>query len=210
MNMLVVIALIFIASTSNAQTRDSGIYSVANEALLTLKDLVNDQNAKQLGFESARQVVSATLGEPIEAYMVQLEDLRAYRPNTHPDRLLKRLDKAIYPVLVGNQVLSSITLEKSDNAWKATNFGMPTFARLLTQTRRAAADRAGMPEKELFSVQVPALSAQFVGYHKNGKLMLVSLIDDRALKLSADRALPAEEVFASLVQPARAYNGLPL
>jgi hypothetical protein len=50
--------------------------AAANESLSTFRQLVNAQNYKELGFESAEEVANATLGEPIHVLVVSLSQLR--------------------------------------------------------------------------------------------------------------------------------------
>jgi hypothetical protein len=210
MRKMVLLALLVIPSICVGQIVQRDTYEVARQALDTLKELVQGRNGRDLGFESPQEAASAVLGQPLAVYMVQLDNLRNYISGENPDQLLKPLNHAIFPVMVGSQVRSSITVEQGRNGPKATRVGFPRITRLLTQARQKAAAGAHIPEDAIFSVQIPALNAQFVAYRVQGRLMLISLLDDPALRLSADRSTPAESVFTSLVQPARAYNGLPM
>lgn len=91
---------------------DSDAAAGARQSLSALGELVTEQNAQQLGFESPRQAASATLGQPFPAYLVRLDELRAWHPGASADALLKPLDRLIYPVLVDGKVRSSVTVEK--------------------------------------------------------------------------------------------------
>lgn len=183
---------------------------VAARALITFRKMVDQTNFKAMGFESSEEMAEATLGEPISVLMVELEDLRAYQPGSDPNKLLKPIDKVIYPVSSKEQVRSSIVLQKSKEGWKASDFGGANFARLVTTAREQSAKTTSLAPTAYFVVQVPALSAYFLGYRQGDKLMLTSVIDDPKLNLRAGASLPAEQIFGELVPFAKKYNGLPM
>jgi hypothetical protein len=188
-----------------SETKDA-----AAQALVAFQRIGRQTNFKTMGFESADEMTKATLGEPLAVFMVELNDLRAYQANSDPNNLLKPIDKVIYPVEAGNSVRSSIVLQKGKEGWKASDFGGANFARLVTRARDESANATGLPSSMYFVVEVPALNAYFLGYRQADKLMLVSLIDDPAMKLQAGSALPAEQLFEQLRPIAQKYNGLPM
>jgi hypothetical protein len=194
---------------ADAQRKESETKDVAARALVTFQKIGKQTNFKAMGFESADEMTNATLGQPVSVFMVELGDLRAYQAGSDPAKLLKPIDKLIYPVNVKNEVRSSIVLQKGKDGWKASDFGGANFARLVTRARDESAKATGLPTAGYFVVQVPALNAYFLGYRQNDKLMVASLADDSALNLRAGAALPAEQVFGDLVPFAQKYNGLP-
>jgi hypothetical protein len=210
---LVIVFLLATFVCANAQLAPQAFIKetqgIASESLGSLREIAKAEHYKDLGFNSADEAARATLGEPFSVLMVTLEDLRRYEPGQPATDLLKPLEKVIYPVVVNDRVKSSIVVEKTAEGWKPTTYGRPNFIKLLTDTRsKIAADNSATADGQ-FVVQVPALNAYFIGYQTDGKLMLASVIDDPALKLSAGRAAAAEEVFASLAPAAKAHNDLP-
>jgi hypothetical protein len=194
-----------VAQREAAETKD-----VATRALETFQQIGKQDNFKSLGFESSDEMAGATLGEPVAVLMVELEDLRGYQAGSDPNKLLKPINKVIYPVSVKERVRSSIVLQKGKEGWKASDFGGGNFARLVATAREQSAKTTNLPVNAFFVVQVPALNAYFLGFREQGKLKLSSLVDDPTLKLSAGAARPAEEVFGELTSFARKYNGLPM
>lgn len=201
-------ALLGVTLLAHAQSvsTDSDAAAGARQSLSALGGLVTEQNAQQLGFESPRQAAGATLGQPFPAYLVRLDELRAWHPGASADALLKPLDRLIYPVLVDGKVRSSVTVEKGPTGWRAVGFGSPLLIQRLAEGRDVGVRSAGVPENAVFAVQVPALAHQYVAWRVAGKLMLLSITDDT----DRQHALPAEQVFDALAPIARAYNGLPL
>src|SRR6267143_139495 len=194
---------------ADVQRKESETRDVAAQALVTFQKIGKQTNVKAMGFESADEMTNAALGQPLSVFMVELGDLRAYQAGSDPNKLLKPIDKVIYPVSVKDEVRSSIVLQKGKEGWKASDFGGANFARLVTRVRDESAKAAGLPATAYFVVQVPALNAYFLSYRQNDKLMLASLADDSALNLRAGATLPAEQVFGELVPFAQKYNGLP-
>lgn len=184
-------------------TPDGAARAAAERSLETLAALVNEGNAKSLGFDSPRDTAGATLGEPLAVYLVRLDELRAYSRAADPASLLKPLPRVIYPVLVAGRTRALITLEAKDGSWQAVSFGLPALAQYLARTQ------AARPIAAPALVQVPALGMQLLAHREAGRLLVTPLIDEPGLGWSAGRALPAEDAFAALVAPARAYNGLP-
>ena len=180
----------------------------ATRSLDTLKQLASGASYKSLGFNSADEAKSAVLGDPTLSYYVRLDRLREYQAGADPNALLAGGgEKIVYPVLIGQDVRSSVILEKSGGAWKAASFGGAAFSKLFFGAR--AAKQPGAPGGSYFVVSVPALALNFLGSKAGGTFTLESLADDRASGVRAGTVRPAGEVFTSLVPVARAYNGLP-
>jgi len=206
--------VICVLAQSSAQTvaqRDVGeTKDIATRALATLQKIGKQTNFKAMGFESTDEMANAKLSEPLSVFMVELQDLRAYSPGSDPNKLLKPIDKVIYPVSANDQVRSSIVLQKSKEGWKASDFGGANFARLITRARDESAKATNLAPAAYFVVQAPALNASFLGYRQDDKLMLASIIDDPEMNLKAGASLPAEQVFEQLRPLAEKYNGLPM
>ena len=181
----------------------------AQAALETLRKLVNASNARAMGFESERDVASATLGDPLVIFYVRLDHLREYQPKSDPLPLLSGGDRVLYPVSVRGQTRSSITLARSAEGWKGVSYGGPNNVQLVSQVVSESSHGA-LQSRRPFLVDVLALGVHFVGFDERGKLMLVPLLDDSQQRWKAGGPRPADEVFAQLVGDAKSYNELPL
>ena len=180
--------------------------SAANQALVTFRKLVNAQNYKELGFESADEVANASLGAPLSTAMVNLEQLKAYKAGDDPNRLLNNLDKVYYPVAVQNAVRSTITVEQLNGRWRATGFGPANLAKQIDSARKIAANANAQQQL----VHVAPFNLYFVANRVEGKLMLTPVADYSTYNLKAGATLSADQVFNALVPFAQQYNGLPL
>src|SRR5688572_30093957 len=65
--------------TAQSQETFGDAQSAATASLAVFRKLVNDQNYRELGFESVQEVGSSTLGSPIPVVFVRLDQLREYR-----------------------------------------------------------------------------------------------------------------------------------
>jgi hypothetical protein len=210
-----ILIVFMLAGVAVAQEVDPSVLKetagVASRSLELLSKLATSQGPKTFGFESAKEVSEVKLGDPIGVFMVQLDDLGNYQAGTDPNKLLKPINKVIYPLLAREQVRSSIVVQKTDESWQATDFGGLNLIKLLTQARQKSGAKSRTPPGSCFAIQIPALNAYFIGYRdREKKLMLSSVIDDPTLELSAEETLPAEEVFRKLAPIAKKHNGLPM
>jgi hypothetical protein len=178
--------------------------AAATESLSTFRQLVNAQNYKELGFESAEEVAKATLGEPIPVLVVSLNQLRQYEPGSDPNKLLTDFNQIHYPVMVGDQVRSAILVDQVNGKWKAGTFGATNPAKLIAAGRKGT--QTSNPSQDAV-VEVPSLWLYFLGHRtEDNKLTLTPLTDNAFFGLRAGGAMPAEEVFAALVPAAKSLN----
>lgn len=186
--------------------------TAATQSLATFRQLVTKDNYKQLGFDSPDEVSSATLGQPIQVYMVKLDQLREYKSGTDPNALLTNINQLQYPVMVREQVRSAIGVGQADGKWKATGFGNASLARQVAAARKAepAASAQGASSQPML-IHVAALGLYFVASRgADGKLMMTPLVDNPSFNMRAGAPIPAEQVFTTLSPLAQQYNGLPM
>jgi hypothetical protein len=184
--------------------------TAATRALEPLRKLVTADNARDMGFEDVSEVANAALGEPIRVQIVRLDALQQFAPGADPGQLLTEANRVIYPVVVRNQVKSSIIVEGSGGQWKFTDFGGPRLVRQVSQFRTDVTERLKPAPDSLTVVHVAALNLYFLGYRVDGRLMLTPIETHAEYKLEAGSSLPADQVFTALAPFAKSYNGLPL
>ncbi len=180
--------------------------SAAARGLDTFRKLVTNDNFKEMGFESMAEVSSASLGEARHVFSVGLEQLKGFAPGGDANRMLADANQEFYPVMVGDQARSSVSVEQRDGKWRATSFGSARMSRQLGQMSRSLTQSAEKP----ILVHVQPFNLYFVGQRSDNRLMLTPLGDYSSFNLKAGATMSAEEVFTALVPVAQAYNGLPL
>lgn len=177
--------------------------AVAAASLETLAHLVTPQ--KLLGFKAATEVASGSLADPLPMFMVGLDALRTYRPGDDPRPLVLDQATALYPVIVGGEVRSSVLFRKVDGDWKATQFGRANLAKFAHEGRRRVSAARGVAESGVSIVEIPTMSAQMLGHEEGGVPMLTALLDVPGTDIHAGATLRASDVFAKL-QPLAALN----
>jgi hypothetical protein len=209
--LLVACGILVFATPLLGQAEDerfaAGSDKVAAEALSRFAELVTRENYQQMGFDSPEEVRSAKLGPPMRQFSVGLESLRRFEASSDPSKLLGGADTLIFPVLTGDRVRSSVTLQKDSSGWRAVAFGAPAFTRAAWDARGRSEAAGGGASPSI--VRVPALNLFFLGTRRDGQLMLAPLVDDPRLKLEKGVPVPAATVFTALVPLARAHNDLP-
>lgn len=179
----------------------AGAERAAREAVGTFAQLVTPKNAREMGFESPEEVRTATVGAPLPEYIVQLDELRRYDAGTSPGRLLHESGLFLFPVLVGTNVRSSLTIQHERGAFRAVAFGAPAF---MQRTSRALDGRPGS-----VLVRVPSLNVFFVAFSEGDRLLFASVLDDTRFGLKSGEPVPAEKALERLVPAAKEHTGLP-
>ena len=173
----------------------------AGDALGVLQKLVNDQNYKAMGFDSADEVKQAQLAQPLTVYNIGLEQLKGYKTGANPDSLLTKNSETIYPVTVNGQVKSSVSVVQKSGGYEPSSFGNAAIVKSLAGYRQSEND---------FVVRVPAFNMYFLGRRVENRLLLIPIVEDPRLKVRAGEPVPAETVLEQLVPIANSYNGLPM
>lgn len=206
-----VILLIMVLQSNAQETKMliEQIQPIAERSLKSFSALITKKNYIQMGFTSPKEIHFASLGTPIEDYMVRLDMLKEYKPGSNPNRLLMKINQYIYPVLTKNKVRSSITISKIKDQWKTVSFGDSNFMKLVSKTIKNNSNITGLNISSYFIVRIPALNLFFVGYRKDRNLWLVPLLDDSRLKFKAGVSIKAEKVFSKILPAAKAHSGLP-
>jgi hypothetical protein len=197
-------ALVATIDSAVSQSRPAAI-----KALETLRKLADGDNYSSMGFESAGEAGQAELGEPLVLFYVRLDELRKFRPEVAPISLLKGGAKVQYPVVVGGQVRSSITLDNNGRGWDAVSYGGGKAARAVQTVRSGLAKSGDQLKPPYFLVDVLALGLSFIGALQGDKLLLVPVHEDRQARWKPGTPLAADRVFTELVRDAEAYNELP-
>lgn len=206
---IVLITIIMFNCTCIKPILPEGYNEVAQQSLETLKQLVTDQNYKQMGFEKPEEVYDAKLGNYLNDYIVRLDYLKDYKQTDKPDTFLTSTNSIIFPVLINERVCTSITLVYNNKNWEASSYGYANLIKMtVTQQRKLSKDFNLTPDA-FFRVRVPAFNIVFLGHRNKDQLFLTPLIDTPELKFIVDVPIPANEVFATLAPLAFQHDELP-
>lgn len=145
------------------------VNKAASDGMDVLKQLIKDdkQLAQDLGLQPAGDVADGkmSIGSGIPIVRIPARGLLNYDRNTDVLSLLDPVNQFVYPILLGEQVRSSITVAKDkDEKWKPVAFGAVPLP-LVQANQQDAATPA-------FIVRVYKLERWFLGTLQNGQLML--------------------------------------
>lgn len=196
------------ASSENASNQSNqgqtfaDAQSAATQSLAEFRKLVNDQNYRDLGFESPDEIASATLGAPLQILFVRLDRLREYREGTDVSTLFSQASEMNFPVMANEQVRSSVVVQQVNGKWETGTLGNGALAKLIAAAQKSRTGAEGVSQQAL--VHVGALGIYFLGERSNdNKWTLTPLTTSAELDLTAERAAPAEQVFTRLAVAAR-------
>lgn len=204
MRYLVLTCCVFLAAGCSRQGGTPPLAQQPQEAAINaiamLRDLVNEQNYKGLGFQSVEEVQLAQLGQPIKVFNIGLESLKAYKASQNPTSLLAPSAEVIYPVTVSGNVRTGVTIIHKEQGYESSSFGNADIVKRLVAYRQSSGD---------FAVHIPAFNLYFVGRRVKTQVVLAPIANNPRLKAQAGEATPLETVVEQLRPYAESYDGRP-
>jgi hypothetical protein len=185
------------------------VQPIAKQALVTLDKLVTEKNYKSMGFGELGEVKEVKLDEPIQVFMVGLENLKNYETGSDPEKLIVGGNRLIYPVLVQEKTRTSIEFEKVDNDWQATAFGGSNLINQLNSVRALLMKDQNLGISSFFAVHIPSLNLYFMAHKSEDELILTPILEDPGYGFEKGKPMPALKVFEILLPAAKDHNGLP-
>ncbi|MEI7664101.1 MAG: hypothetical protein WCK34_17980 [Bacteroidota bacterium] len=209
---ILVISVFFVCSVSIAQKMDLKLAEankMANTSLPTFRKLVNQANFQKMGFRSLAEVKDASLGQPLSFYRIQLDELKNFKPGGDPAMLVHFGDRVFYPIMVNNEIKSSMQMDKSADKWEVSSYGGANRMKLFSDAiARLSANRAnaGM---EYQVVAIQSMNLYFIGMQKDNKLYLTPVLDDETYGLKAGETVAADALLPRLAEMAAQLKDVP-
>lgn len=172
----------------------------ANEALDLLKGVVDEETYRDAGFDSLEQASRAELGTPIEVYVVGLDQLKGWSERDDANALIlkNKSVEAVYPVMIGNQVKSTVSIFKTEGGYRPATFGDAEIANALARYRRSDA---------AFIVRVPVAGTYFIGQKSDNEVYLTPVYEMARLPNSPPgRATRSADLLPQLAALAKAQD----
>ena len=180
---------------------------VAERALPLLGRLATNETYQSMGFGSLDEVNRAILGTSLPVHYYWVKELKRPR-SADPEAMLGSEDEVVYPIEVGPETRTSVTVKKKDGFWRVAAIGSATDAHAIESVRKRLAAEKGKELTAYFLLRVPQLYLLFVGYYDaQGKLMLASVWQNDDFAIKAGTELPAEDVLRILRPAAQGYSG---
>lgn len=156
-----------------------------------------DEVLAKLSLSSHGPETPAVFGTPLP--VLEWHELLSTSP-------LETTNRFIFPILIGDAVQSSVTVERTENGeWRVVSLGRSNFVDGL----RKASALHGMPLEGAIAVDAEAYYQVFLWspQSEEWKDKLIPMYHDPALDFSPGNPLPIKEVFDALFDFASSYRG---
>ncbi len=203
---LLMLALSVAQPPAAASEEPAEVPEVAGAAALgALEDSLTlvrrSKNYELMGLGSRAEISQANLGAPLRVHEWGYDKLVAYRKGDDTD-VTAGPEQLLYPVTVGGEVRSSITLARDGDDWRLTTYGDAGRTLEIEKTRLGAAQVAGAGGDATYSlVSVPAFNLYFVATTRGGRTTLSPV----EASVPADLELAGEIEEGELVERLSAY-----
>lgn len=188
----------------------------ASNSLAAFRAHITPANYQLMGFDSTDDALTATNGDPLLIFTVQMNQLTNYQSGNDFNFLLvpPPPPRSIVPIMVGTNVTSSTTLRLAKAAagtpvsWVGADWGHPKVIRNLIGTYRAIPSGEVSPGTVPFAVEIPIPRILLVGYYDTKtNLVLRSTVDLRLGPITINRnQVVTQQAMQQLATEARRYN----
>jgi hypothetical protein len=175
-------------SPNQPQTVFSDPQTAADDALDTLKKMVDESNYQSFGFENAAEVKQAVLGEPAQLFVIQNDKLAKYKPGSNVQPLLEDVHRMIYPVIVNGHGRTLVTIVQNGQEWTLAKYGDQNVAENLARIRNDKIAKAGSgpgsSPSNYYDIRIQTLQIDFLATNQqrrgpsgNNEILLTPLSD---------------------------------
>lgn len=211
-----VVAILFLATQVHAAITaaafiDQGRKPVAEsrEAAEVARTRLGDLIARHADIKVGVQIETMnTNSEVLPIYVVGLDALKGFANGSKATDFMKPTGRAYwlvyYPAnnpLDHHVTLSSVELRQTPTGWQTARMGGATYAENVWR----AMEKAGHP-KDVILVQVPALALHFIGFVREGELVLSLIEGSPEIKIEQRQARPADDLFLMLAPETKSHN----
>ena len=192
----------------------------ASKGVETFKLLVDEDNFRQMGFESLEEVDNIELAEFIPVATLSLNKLKTfkkgdlpaslvdnYEPGDGRDALVDKVDEVIYPVLVDGEVRSSLVVTRGRDGWQVTSYGDDAFVKAMREVEDTIIADKELTYSDFSVAEVPAMYVAFTAYREDETLMLTPIYDSQEYDFKAGKTEPGEDLLVKLSDFAQDYDG---
>jgi hypothetical protein len=148
-----------------------------------------------------------SLGEPLPIHYIWHNDPRMLEAaGDDVDKLLTDGDELLYPVLRGNEVISSIVAIRQKGKWTLKSIGGPNWAKALTAARDKHAAATGTAHSEYVVIQLPHMYQTFLAHREDDRWMMTHVQDHEGYGFRCHETQPAHEVLKTILPDANAFR----
>lgn len=159
-----------------------------------------------LGLRSADEAKRATLGAPIPIREVGYDRLLAWKPGADPESVFVGPPQVLYPVMVGSEARSALTLVRKEAGWELTGYGDVERIASIFLAREALRKDAGGAADQTSLVAVPAFRLELVAETRGDRTLLRPVVPAAAADAGIRGTTAAPQAIEVLAAHAREYD----
>ena len=131
--LLLVLLLALGAQAAYGAAPPDEVVSTAEEGLARFLSTIPPDELKNIGLNSSEEINAATLGQPYLQLILTPQALSSYESGQSLSDLLTETDTWLFPVRVGNEARTMLTVAKLDGKWQAGGIGGTQLSAALQQ-----------------------------------------------------------------------------
>lgn len=191
--MILSVVLFFgVNSFMSAQDEEVAQDSGAEKTHQTLKKMP-PQLLKMLNL-TEEEAAQTTRGQKLKVYEISFIKLGKFRAGDNAKKLLIHNNEIVYPIYVGNELKTAISVRKTKNEWEMVSMGSGDI-QFLEEVRKAHSQANNINIKSYYIVRVGALYLSFLGYDKGNDMVLIPTHESMDIQWEIGKAMPADELF---------------
>jgi hypothetical protein len=143
------------------------------------------------------EAAQSTRGEKLKVYEISFIKLEKFKAGDNAKALLIHNNEIVYPIYVGNELKTALSVRKVKNEWQTASMGSGEI-QFLEKIRKEHAQANKLNLKSYYIVRVNSLYMSFLGYDKGNEMVLIPTHESQDPQLIVGKEMPADEVFIRL------------
>lgn len=176
--------------------------AAAADGINLLKTMVTGENYESMGFSKPLdEKVQLELDEPFHVFYVHHDALKKHVHGFSAQKLLVNHNELRYPILINNEVVSSIVVSCENSGWVVQSLGDSNIIKDLAEVRDVHAKKSGIHHTKYFIAHIPSLYHMFIAHEdEDNNLMFTHVHDNDKYDFVKHGTQPAAEVIEA-IQP---------
>jgi len=143
------------------------------------------------------EAAQTTRGEKLKVYEISFIKLGKFNAGDNAKKLLIHNNEIVYPLYVGNELKTALSVRKIKNEWETASMGSGDI-KFLEKIRKEHSQANKINIKSYYIVRVPSLYMSFLGYDKGNDMYLIPTHESQDSQLVIGKEMSADVVFLRL------------
>lgn len=143
------------------------------------------------------EAAQTTRGEKLKVYEISFIKLGKFKAGDNAKSLLIHNNEIVYPIYVGNELKTALSVRKIKNEWQTASMGSGDI-KFLEKVRKEHSQANNINIKSYYIVRINSLYMSFLGYDKGSEMYLIPTHESQDIRLEIGKEIPADELFIKL------------